>query len=674
MKRKKHGFIIFIFLLVLGVGGWYYYQTVRVKDQPVRYVTSPVFRGSLVVTVSGSGYTAANSHIDIKPKVSGDLQTLLAQSGKSITKDAVIATIKDEAAQKELRDARLRLQSAQLSLKKIKEPPTKLALLSAQNTINTARRELEKLERPPEQTDIVSAQNAFSKAKSDYDALITDQELAYTKAKDTLSKAQEVLEKSRDDAFTAVAGVFLDLPTIKSGIEGIATASPSASGQIYIDSYSDQVSPQTEIDKALMLKNQMRSSFIEMDDAYTPALRFFNETNRSSSLDRIESLADKTLLSVKALSETLKRTKNYLDFIQNNFVDRKVTIPTILQTHQTSVQGYIEDINTHLTQLLSTQRTVRDNHLSLTNYQRDLNQLDTSNPRIKETARNTIREKEKNLEKLMEGPDNQDVVAAKEKIKEREQTFVDLKKGPDILDVESQELSVRQSEIAVQDAQERLADYILKAPITGIIAQILVTRDDSVSPSTIIASIVTKKKVAEISLNEIDAARIALGMRATLTFDALPSVLLTGEVIEMDTIGTLEQGVVTYAIKIGFDTDNVAVREGMSVTATVLVDSRFDTLIVPAASVQSEQEQDVVQVLVKGAPQRRVVSKGISNDTQTEILDGLKENDLIITQTIRADQEKNTNQNQQRSLFQTSPIGGQRGTGGFGGNASGIRR
>ncbi len=121
MKQKKHGVVIFIFILILGAGGWYYYKTTVAQKEPVRYVTAPVQRGSLVVTVSGSGYTAANSRIDIKPKVSGDMETLYAQSGKAITKDAVIGAINNDTAQKELRDARLKLQNARLSLKKLKE-------------------------------------------------------------------------------------------------------------------------------------------------------------------------------------------------------------------------------------------------------------------------------------------------------------------------------------------------------------------------------------------------------------------------------------------------------------------------------------------------------------------------------------------------------------------------
>ncbi len=338
------------------------------------------------------------------------------------------------------------------------------------------------------------------------------------------------------------------------------------------------------------------------------------------------------------------------------------------------MQGYIEDTNTHLGLLLSAQRTIRDNRIALANAQRDITQMDTNYPRAKDTALDTIAEKERSLEKLKQGPDSKDIKAAEEKIKERQQTLADLKKGPSALDIEVQELSVKQSEIAVQDSQERLGDYILKAPISGIIAQVLVKRGDAVSPSAIIASIVTKKKVAEISLNEIDAAHVSLAMRVTLTFDALPALSLTGEVIEMDTIGTLEQGVVTYAVKIAFDTENPAVREGMSVSADILVDSRPNALIVPTASVQSQGEEDFVQVLVQGVQERRVVKKGISNDTHTEILNGLKENDIVVTQTIRAELQNNTNQNQQRSLFQTGPIGGSRGGGYGGGNAGGVRR
>ena len=69
-------------------------------------------------------------------------------------------------------------------------------------------------------------------------------------------------------------------------------------------------------------------------------------------------------------------------------------------------------------------------------------------------------------------------------------------------------------------------------------------------------------------------AKVALGDEATLTFDALPSLSLAGTVVQIDPVGTVSQGVVSYDVQIGFsqpaDTSSTnQVKPGMSVTETL---------------------------------------------------------------------------------------------------------
>ncbi|MDD5433706.1 MAG: hypothetical protein PHE77_03610, partial [Candidatus Pacebacteria bacterium] len=60
--------------------------------------------------------------------------------------------------------------------------------------------------------------------------------------------------------------------------------------------------------------------------------------------------------------------------------------------------------------------------------------------------------------------------------------------------------------------------------------------------------------MAEISLNEVDVAKVKIGQRAIITFDAIDELEITGKVEDVDTIGTVSQGVVSYNVKIIFDT------------------------------------------------------------------------------------------------------------------------
>ena len=64
-----------------------------------------------------------------------------------------------------------------------------------------------------------------------------------------------------------------------------------------------------------------------------------------------------------------------------------------------------------------------------------------------------------------------------------------------------------------------------------------------------------------------DFLTIKVGDKATLTFDAVTDLSISGQVAEIDTVGTVSQGVVSYALKIAFDTQDTRVKPGMTVSA-----------------------------------------------------------------------------------------------------------
>jgi hypothetical protein len=123
------------------------------------------------------------------------------------------------------------------------------------------------------------------------------------------------------------------------------------------------------------------------------------------------------------------------------------------------------------------------------------------------------------------------------------------------------------------------------------------------------------------------------------------------QVVEIDTVGTVSQGVVTYAVKLSFDTQDERVKSGMSVSASIVTDIKQDVLSVPASAVKSagdvsyveilsipasEATQSPMGVMSDALPTQQVVEVGLSNDTVTEIVSGLKEGDTIVTRTIVA--------------------------------------
>jgi HlyD family secretion protein len=241
------------------------------------------------------------------------------------------------------------------------------------------------------------------------------------------------------------------------------------------------------------------------------------------------------------------------------------------------------------------------------------------------------------------------------------------------LDIQSSELSVRQKENALQDAREKLSDYYIRAPFDGVVAKLDVKKLDSISAGTIVATFITDKNFAQISLNEVDIARVKIGQKATLTFDAVPDLSILGTVAEMDTVGTISSGVVTYEAKIAFDVNDDRIKPGMSSSASIITDEVHDALYVPNSAVKFQKESYYVEVFEtplipsgaaiggtpsKVAPIRKVVEIGIANDSFTQIISGLNESEQVVTRIINPSKTSTTSS--APSIF-GSPTNGRNG-------------
>lgn len=165
-----------------------------------------------------------------------------------------------------------------------------------------------------------------------------------------------------------------------------------------------------------------------------------------------------------------------------------------------------------------------------------------------------------------------------------------LTEGPDSLDIQSQQISLQQK-------QDAYADYFIRAPFAGIVGRIPVKKYDQAGGSTIIATIVGDQKIATISLNEVDAAKVAVGQPVTITFDAIDGLTATGTVSQVDLVGAVTQGVVSYGVKIAINTVDDRIKPGMSLNTTIITEQKPNVLVVPSAAVKTQGNIHYVQIL-----------------------------------------------------------------------------
>lgn len=446
------------------------------------------------------------------------------------------------------------------------------------------------------QKTVRDASTVLESAKLSYQKLVQPADtLSLIQAENALAQAKANLDKSYDDGFNAVSDSFLDLPTTISGLYDVLYGTTVNRGQDNISAYNDLAYGYDP--NVVQFKNDAAQKYASARAAYDKNLLDYRMATRTAGTDATEALIVETYDTMRTAADALKSSSDLLNFVKDRLVEHNRTLPSQLSVHQNLLNTYIGQANSHLGSLL--------------------------------TGKNSI-------------------VTYKYSIAEKTESLAKLKSGADPLDIDSQKLAVRQKENALADAEAELANYFVRASFDGTLTKLNIKKGEAASSGAVLGTLITRQKLAQISLNEVDVAKIKLGQKANITFDAVSGLTISGEVVEIDAIGTVAQGVVTYNVKIVFDTQDERVKAGMSVSAAVITDVKQDVLAVPNSAVKSTGGTYYVEVFdpplaVSGgnqgtpskiSPIRMPVTIGVANDALTEIVSGMKGGEQAVVRTI----------------------------------------
>jgi len=200
--------------------------------------------------------------------------------------------------------------------------------------------------------------------------------------------------------------------------------------------------------------------------------------------------------------------------------------------------------------------------------------------------------------------------------------------------IEKARLRVEQAALRLASLERQLDDLTVRAEFDGVVTDLPVKAGDLVAPNARVAVVADLSRVeAVISVDELEVAGLAPGQEAQVRLDALPGETLTGTLVSLSLEGVLRDGVTSYEARVSLPGDP-RMRAGMSASVSILVARKENVLLVPAEAVYGAGREASVQLLVNGQPQSRAVVAGLSNGTQTEILEGLREGETVITGSL----------------------------------------
>ncbi len=239
----------------------------------------------------------------------------------------------------------------------------------------------------------------------------------------------------------------------------------------------------------------------------------------------------------------------------------------------------------------------------------------------------------------------------------------------------NQQAAVTQAQTALNSAWMSLQQLspTVVAPISGKvtglslqIGSVLTSQQTSSGTDTAqkIASIQTDAvPTITVNLTEVDIPQVEVGHKATITFNAFPDKTFTGEVVSIDTVGSVSSGVTTYPAVIRLDTQVEKMLPNMTADANIIARVVTDALLVPTSAVQTKNGVSTVNVMKNNQPSSVTVEIGESTATQVEIKSGLAEGDLVVTNTINNYSQTTGSQN---TTSPFSALGGNRMMGGPG--------
>ncbi len=469
------------------------------------------------------------------------------------------------------------------------------AVNTAQASLQNAEIALQKLQQPATTSTIAQAQYSLLQAQQ------------------SIYNASTTLAKDYIGAYNSIASAYNDMPGIVAGVSDVLYGNEASAKQanmyVYLNMAQQYTSAVTQFQTTAVASYQAAIA------AYNKSFVDFKNMAVPASTTSTNAMLAETYATAAAVKQAVTDVKNFMDFVNSTLQSQSGSanigstyakqLPAIFATQETNLENYLGTINADVASLYGYQSTLVSDGSSL------------------QSA-------------------NQNLVT-------QQASYQELLAGPDPLDVQAQELSIQQAQNNLTDAQNTLADYTIRAPFDGVIAAVDVSVGDNVSGGTTIATIITPQQYAEIPLNEVDAAKVQVGDKATLTFDALPNVTVAGHVTEMDTIGTVSQGVVTYNVQVTLDTQNASIKPGMSVSANIITNVAQNVIGLPSAAVHTQGQNSYVllvpandvastlsdgSVTLRSAPISQTVTTGVTDGVTVQIISGLQAGQEVVLKTM----------------------------------------
>jgi multidrug efflux pump subunit AcrA (membrane-fusion protein) len=566
--------ILKIILVILILGGlavtWLGCGSDSDEAEALETQTVTVQSGDLTVEITAAGNLALSTTEDLAFDLfypEGTVEEVLVEEGDIVTEGQVLASLDTEEWEDELEDLQDKLTAAER------------ALTAKERALTQSERKVIDLER-----EVTDKEDAVATAERQ----VTAKELSVSQAQLNLDTAEYNLGEIDEvkEAQDAVDDAELNLKMVKMVQRG-------------------ELGGGLQGDFAYWIEQEALAEE-ELDEAQEDLQEILEDSGLTLSRDVALQVAEKKL-QVEQKQLALEDAELAVEDAQKAVADAKYA----LEDAQLAVEDAGHDVG-------DAQLDVEDARKSLVNAQEKLEEANSKSPLIVAPFDGFI------TKVNVEGGD--EVMTGTVAVQ--------------LADPSKFEAEILVSEMDILQVKEGGEAWVQVDAMSGLTLPAEVTH---ISPTATIQSGVVnyRVKVEVASLEEMVQERRTMLQEATQKIEQgelperLQQAIEEGQITQEQAEEMMEQmqqrqgsleGRVSTAT-----TEDFQLREGLTVTVTIVVEEAADVLLVPNAAITTQGGQSYVQVISPdGAAEERVIQTGISDWQFTEVTDGLSEGEQII--------------------------------------------
>jgi len=588
-----------------------------------KYETATVARGDVIQTVEESGTVKSAKEVNLSFLQAGRIAEFAVKIGDKVTEGQLLARLDATGFYIEKKQAEAGLLSAKSQLGKLLAGTTSEDLAVARANTDKAK------------TAYETAQDEYNKTKN--------------RTEESVRQAEQSLDDLNADAPVVSGAVRAD--EMKT-IYGQAAYNKKNSALTTIENKNlivyntlDDIKTILNDDDAKGVLSIKDSSYIgKTISARENALDFWTEARASLSAAETAQSREKINPAMNSsldfLNETLAALNNCFKMLEKTITSSSFT-QAELDAYKTVVNADISSVNTAISSVETARQNLDDAILSYNN--------------AVTTARNSLNTASNLAEEQM--------AAARSKVDNAQKTYetaqkelVKAESGYNQYDIEAARAQASQAQAAVDSANKKIEDSMIKSPIDGIVTKRDYEVGEYVSQNSKAISVLNEGDFEiELDVSESDIAKVKVGDSATIDLDAFgEDVKFLGRVYFIDPAETVIQDVIYYKVKIEFlDREGAEkygwrdkigdwnvygdyfgrIKSGMTANVSILTAEKKSVFVVPFRAVIDRNGSGKIIRVPDGSDSYKEAPVEIGlkgDDGNVEIVSGASENEKVI--------------------------------------------